>query len=147
MNWSFVSDQVKVVYSLRVFAPGLSMNELIALGKRIHVKIVDAQLVVGIDGQFEESTPVVVVEVEVNMEAKRHDDTSYGGQHLEAAYANYVQSKPEISRPLGTMSNADTIHCNSQGSSSSALCYTYQTISILSRKKYSVVLSLRCENM
>ncbi|UIZ29142.1 hypothetical protein KXD40_007161 [Peronospora effusa] len=58
MNWSFVSDQ------------------------RIHVKIVDAQLVVGIDGQFEESTPVVVVEVEVNMEAKRHDDTSYGGQHV-----------------------------------------------------------------
>ncbi|CAI5713294.1 hypothetical protein KXD40_007163 [Peronospora effusa] len=83
MNWSFVSDQVEVVYSLRVFAPGLSMNELIALGKRNHVKIVDAQLVVGIDGQFEESTPVVVVEVEVNMEAKRHDDISYDGQQVE----------------------------------------------------------------
>ncbi|CAI5700328.1 unnamed protein product [Peronospora effusa] len=67
MNWSFVSDQVEVVHSLRVFAPGLSMNELITLGKRIHVKIVDAQLVVGIDGQLEESTPVVVVEVEANV--------------------------------------------------------------------------------
>ncbi|KAI9895695.1 hypothetical protein PsorP6_019521 [Peronosclerospora sorghi] len=61
----FVSHRGGIVPRLRDVAPGFSSNELMTLADRNHLENVGAILHVSIDGSFEKSKTVVVVEVEV----------------------------------------------------------------------------------
>ena len=60
----FVSNQVLAVLRLRVLAPNLSLNDLVALAARVHL---DAQPIISVDSLLEESKSVVVVEFVVEV--------------------------------------------------------------------------------
>ncbi|RLN82803.1 hypothetical protein BBJ28_00015707 [Nothophytophthora sp. Chile5] len=66
-----ITGHVGVVPRLRVLAPGLTSEELIALAERNDLKTLGETLHVSIDGPFSESAPVTVVELEVENKRRR----------------------------------------------------------------------------